>query len=99
MSELNTVKYEDSNATTKKANVLELIIFVPLMIVLLIITYGFLLNLSPERSEHLKVEKVANETYRQYSQRLDAISKTYAKELEAINNENQSLPLSDTNPL
>jgi hypothetical protein len=31
---------------------------------------------------------VANETYRQYSQRLDAISKKYAKELEAINKEN-----------
>jgi hypothetical protein len=34
------------------------------------------------------VEKVSKETFRQYSQRLDAISKKYAKELEATNKEN-----------
>ena len=64
------------------------IIFVPLTILLLIMAHGFFLDLAPERSEYLKVEKVANETYRQYSQRLDAISKKYAKELEAINKKN-----------
>jgi hypothetical protein len=48
---------------------------------------GIFLNLVPEKSEYLKVGKVANETYRQYSQKLDAISKKYAKELEAINKE------------
>jgi hypothetical protein len=44
--------------------------------------------IAPERSEYLKVEKVADETYRQYSQRLDEISKKFAKELEAKNKEN-----------
>jgi hypothetical protein len=88
MSELNTVKYEESNATITKPSVLELFIFVPLMILLAIMAHGVFLDLASERSEYLKVEKVANETYNQYSQRLDAISKTYAKELEAINKEN-----------
>jgi hypothetical protein len=51
---------------------------------LLIMTHGFFLNLVPEKSEYLKVEKVAKETFNQYSQRLDAIREKYAKELEAI---------------
>jgi hypothetical protein len=88
MSELNTLKYEESNATRTKPSVWELLIFVPLIIMLLIMADGIFLNLTPERSGYLKMQKVANETYRQYSQRLDAISKKYAKELEAINKEN-----------
>lgn len=84
MSLLSTLRDRESDAISKKPNILELIIFVPIMIMLLIIAYGFFLNLVPEKSEYLNVEKVAKETYSQYSQRLDAISEKYAKELEAI---------------
>jgi hypothetical protein len=88
MSEFSTAKDRESNTTITKPNGWELLIFVPLIILLLIMADGIFLNLAPERSEYLKVEKVADETYRQYSQRLDAISKKFAKELEAKNKEN-----------
>ena len=88
MREFNTAKDRESNSKITKPNAWELLIFVPLIILLLIMADGILLNLAPERSGYLKVEKVADETYRQYSQRLDAISKKFAKELEAINKEN-----------
>jgi hypothetical protein len=88
MSELSTLKDRATYGSKLMQIVWELLIFVPLIILLLIIADGIFLNLASERSEYFKVEKVANETYRQYSQKLDAISKKFAKELEAINKEN-----------
>ena len=75
MSEFNTAKDRESNAKITKPNVGELLTFVTLIILLLIIAHGIFLNLESERTEYLQVEKVANKTYKRYSQKLDAISK------------------------
>ena len=60
------------------------IIYVSISIMLIITIGKIVLNLAPERSEFAATEKVANESYRQYSHRLDTISKTYAKEIESM---------------
>jgi hypothetical protein len=86
MAELSTTK--DKKADERNPSILNYIIGVSLSIVLIIGISQFVFNLVPKRSEFVDTEKVANETYKQYSQRLDAISKIYAKELEAINKEN-----------
>ncbi len=43
----------------------------------------FVFDLVPERSEFVETEKVADETYKKFSQRLEAISKESVKEMEA----------------
>ena len=63
-------------------NVWEYIIFLSLLIVVTFSISIYVLDLFPERSEHFAGEDVANETYKSYSQRLNAISEKYAKELE-----------------
>ena len=50
---------------------------------LIIAISRFALYLIPERSEFVRTEKVANETYEQYSQQLEAICNESAKEIEA----------------
>ena len=86
MSEFATSIRRESDVTNP--SFWGLIIYV-LISILLIITIGqIVLNLAPERSEFAATEKVANESYRQYSHRLDTISKTYAKELESIKKRN-----------
>lgn len=86
MSELNTTI--DRESEDKDTSVWEYMIYVFLSIVLIIMVGKIVLNLEPERSEYFEIEKVANETYKQYSQRLDLISRNYAKELETIKKEN-----------
>jgi hypothetical protein len=86
MSELNTTI--DRESDDKDTSVWEYMIYVSLSIVLIIVVGKIVLNLGPERSEYFEIEKVANETYKQYSQRLDLISRNYAKELEKIKKEN-----------
>ncbi len=86
MSELNTTI--DRESDDKDTSVWEYMIYVSLSIVLIIVVGKIVLNLVPERSENFEIEKVANETYKQYSQRLDLISRNYAKELETIKKEN-----------
>ena len=85
MSELNTTI--DRESGDKDTSVWEYMIYVSLSIVLIIVVGKIVLNLEPERSEYFEIEKVANETYKQYSQRLDLISRNYAKELETIKKE------------
>jgi len=82
MSEFATSIRKESDV--KNSSFWGLIIYV-LISILLIITIGqIVLYLAPERSEFAATEKVANESYKPYSHRLDTISKTYAKELESI---------------
>jgi len=73
----------DKEFQVQKAGVWEYIIYVSLSIGLIVVVSKFVFNLVPKRSELVRTEKVAIKTYRQYSQRLDAISIKYAKELEA----------------
>ena len=63
-------------------------IFVSLSIVLIVLIGNFVFSLVPERSEFVGAEKVADETYKLYSHRLDLISKKYEKELEAVEKDN-----------
>jgi hypothetical protein len=71
----------ESEATSLR--VWRYMIYVSLSIVLIIGVSNFVFNLVIERSEFTETEKVANETYKKYSQRLDTISEMYAKEIEA----------------
>ncbi len=82
MSEFTTSIRKGSDVTNPSFWGLIIYVFIS---ILLIITIGqIILNLAPERPEFAATEKVANESYRQYSHRLDTISKTYAKEIESI---------------
>jgi hypothetical protein len=67
----------------KSLSVWRYMIYVSLSIVLIIGVSNFVFNLVTERSGFIETEKVANETYKKYSQRLDTISEMYAKEIEA----------------
>jgi hypothetical protein len=58
-----------------------------LIILILMVGINFLI-LESGKSEYSEMEKVAFQKYKQYSQKLDAISKKYVKELEAIKKEN-----------
>ena len=69
-------------------NVWEYIIFVSLPIVVTVAVSIYVFDLFPERSEYFAREDVANETYKSYSQRLNAISQKYAKELEIMEKAN-----------
>ena len=62
----------------------EYIIFISLPIVVTVAVSIYVFDLFPERPEYFVREDVANETYKSYSQRLNAISQKYAKELELM---------------
>ena len=82
MSEFSTTIHRESD--NKDQSLWEYLIYVSLSIVLIIVAGKIVLNLVPERPEFVETEKVANETYKQYSLKLDTISSRYAKELQAI---------------
>jgi hypothetical protein len=82
------VSHGKPDAIETKPNDWKLRILMPLIIMMTLMAGGIFLNLDSDRSEFAETEKVAYETYWQYSHRLDAISKKYAKELEAIKKEN-----------
>jgi len=68
----------------RNMNVWEHIIFLSLPIVVTVAVSIYVLDLFPGRSEHFAGEDVANEAFKSYSQRLNAISQKYAKELETM---------------
>ena len=82
MTELSTTT-GDMKSEAKSLSVWRYMIYVSLSIVLIIAVSNFVFNLVTERSRFIETEKVANETYKKYSQRLDTISEMYAKEIEA----------------
>jgi hypothetical protein len=82
------VSHGKPDATETKSNDWKLRIFLPLVIMLTLMAGRIFLNLESDRSEFVETEKVAYKTYWQYSQRLDAISKKYQKELASIKKEN-----------
>jgi len=59
------------------------IIGVSVSMALIIGISQFVFNLVPERSELVGTEEVADEIYKKFSQRLEAIKKESAKEMEA----------------
>jgi hypothetical protein len=54
---------------------------VVLIIMLIVVAGRIFLNLGSDSSEKAEMEKVAFEKYKQYSQKLDELSKRYAKEM------------------
>jgi hypothetical protein len=76
---------EEYNATAPRAWVSLLGVF--LSAVIMVVAAKIALNLYPKRSDFLASEKVAAETYNQYSRRLEAIKNECLTELEAIADE------------
>ena len=58
-------------------------IYVLLSIVMIIAVSKFAFNSAPRKSKLVRTERVATKAYEQYTKKLDAISKKYARELEA----------------
>ena len=81
MSEISATV--DRESVSKDPSIWSYIISVSVSIVLIIGISQFVFNLVPERSEFVETEKVADETYKKFSQRLEAMSKVSAKEMEA----------------
>ena len=69
-----------SQIKLKGPSIWEYILYVSISIALIIAAGKYIMNLVPERAGLVKTKKTAIETYKQYSQRLDAISKKYANE-------------------
>ena len=80
MSELNSAI--DRKSGSKNPSVWKYMIYVSLAIVIIMRVSISVFNLFPERSEYFEGENTANQTYKIYSQRLNAISEKFAKELE-----------------
>ncbi len=82
MRKISVAGYRQWNDTSP--GVWDYIIYISLSIVLIIAAGKFVFKLVPKRSEFARTEQVALKKYRQYSQRLDAISQKYAKEMESL---------------
>ena len=85
MSYESAMRYKENDVTAPRAWVSLLGVF--LSAVIIIAAAKIALNLYPKRSDFLAVEKVAAETYNQYSLRLEAIKKECLNELNAITSE------------
>ena len=85
MSEL--VATADRESEIANPSVWSYIISVSVSIVLITGISKFALNLVPERTEFVGTEKVANETYKKFSQRLETIKKESVKDMEATKKE------------
>ena len=81
MSEISATV--DRKSVSKAPSTWNYILGVSLSIVLIITISRLVFNLVPERSEFVYTEKVAKETYEQYSQQLEAIRNESAKEIKA----------------
>jgi len=75
-------RYEEYNAKAPRPWVSLLGVF--LSAVIMVVAAKIALNLYPKRSDFLASEKVAAETYNQYSLRLEAIKNECLTEVEAI---------------
>jgi hypothetical protein len=68
----------------KSTTIWEYILYVLISLMMIIAICKFIFNLTPERTKSAKARKTAIESFEQYSQRLDAISKKYADELKSL---------------
>jgi hypothetical protein len=82
MNKLNEIL--DSKHGNKIQSVSDNIIFLSLLIVWVIAISIFAFDLFSNGSENYENKNVAIESYKSYSQKLNAISDKYAKELETI---------------
>ena len=86
MVELITQKGKKSE--NREPSILIYIISVSVSMALIIGISQFAFSLVPERSEFIGTTRVADETYKKFSYRLETISKEYSKKIEAIEKEN-----------
>ena len=82
MTELSISK--DRAPEISKPSIWNYIISVAVSIALIITISRLVFNLVPERSPFADTEKVANETYANYFQKLDSMSKKYEKEFKSL---------------
>ena len=82
MTDLSISK--DRAPEISKPSIWNYIISVAVSIVLIITITRLAFNLVPERSPFVDTEKVANETYTNYFERLDSISKKYENVFESL---------------
>ena len=75
----------DRESISKDPSIWNYFIGVSISIVLIITIAQLVFHLVQERSEFVDTEKVANETYNNYFDRLDSISKKYEKEFKSLN--------------
>ena len=80
----------DNKHGNKIQSVSDNIIFLSLLIVWVIAISIFAFDLFSNGSENYEDKNVAIESYKSYSQKLNAISDKYAKELETIEKVNQN---------
>ena len=73
----------DRESDKREPSIWIYIIGVLVSTVMIITTSRFVFNLLPARSDFFYTEKVANEAFKKFSQRLEAISKEYVREIEA----------------
>jgi len=85
MSYLSANSYKGNDATAPRVWV-SLLAFI-LLSVIIVITANFAFDIYPKRSDFFVAEKVAAETYNQYSLRLEAIKKECLTELKTIEDE------------
>ena len=78
-----SISEKNRKSDNREPSIWIFIIGVLASIVMMITISRFVFNLIPERSEFVYTEEVAFETYEEVSQRLEAISKAYVKEIEA----------------
>ena len=74
---------KNRNSDNREPSILIFIIGVLVSILMMITICRLVFNLVPARSEFVYTEEVAFETYKEVSQRLEAIRKAYVKEIEA----------------
>ena len=82
MSYESAKRYEEYNTKAPRAWVFLLGVF--LSAVIMVVVAKIALNLYPKRSDFLASEKVAADTYNQYSLRLEAIKNECLTEVESI---------------
>ena len=74
---------KSKKSENREPSILIFIISVSVSIALIIGISQFAFSLVPERSEFIKTERVADETYKEFSHRLETISEKSAKEIKA----------------
>ena len=79
---VESITEKDRESDNREPNIWIYIIGMLVSIVMIITISRFAFNLIPAKSEFFYTEKVANEAYKKFSQRLEAISKEYVKEIE-----------------
>ena len=80
---VESITEKDRESDKREPSIWIYIIGVLVSTVMVITISRFVFNLLPARSDFFYTEKVANEAFKKFSQRLEAISKEYVREIEA----------------